>query len=114
MLEAHRRQPSPEAVAAGASIMVIGLLLLLEQAGVLRGVVWWSFWPLALIYCGLAKLLVRPNEGPREGGWLLFIGAWLLLNHLNVLAYQSWPLFVVALGINIIWNAFVSQHASAE
>ena len=108
MLKNHGHHPGPEAAAFGAVVMLIGLLLLLDRTGVVRWAGWWSIAPLALICGGLAKLLTRRPGGRCEGGWLVVIGAWLLLNQLDVLRYrQSWPLLIVALGTSIIWNAFM-------
>ena len=42
----------------------------------------------------------------RHGGGLLLIGVWLLLSELHIWrASESWPLFLVAFGIRIVWNA---------
>ena len=55
-----------------------------------------------------------PAKNSRGGGaWLVFIGAWLLLNNLGFLEFRtSWPLVIVAVGIMIIWGALVRTPAS--
>src|SRR2546428_10298213 len=107
MIEEHQRPPSPEGAVIGAAIILLGIVLLLDQVGIITWNGLWSFWPFALIIGGLVKLS-RPQEGRREGGWLVFIGVWLLINEMHVLRYgDSWPLFLVALGVSIIWKALV-------
>ena len=115
MVDEHRRHPSREGAVIGAIIMLLGIVLLLDQAGIIRWNGLWSFWPFALIIGGLVKL-TRRQDGHREGGWLVFIGAWFLLNEMHVLRYgESWPLFLVAVGISIIWKAVVRpSNVSAE
>jgi LiaF transmembrane domain len=115
MLDQPRQSVSPEAAAIGAVIMMLGVVLLLDQAGIVRWSGGWTFWPFALIGGGLAKLLTRREDGSRAGGWLLFIGVWLLLNDLHVLRRNSWPLFIVAVGISIIWKALTRpSNANVE
>ena len=66
----------------------------------------WNLWPLLLIGFGLARFVQPRQDGTREGGWFMFIGAWLLLNEMHVLRFrESWPLFLVAIGVQTMWKA---------
>jgi len=54
--------------------------------------------------------LILTNRMAELGGWLIFIGGWLLLNEMRVLRFRdSWPLVLVALGVHTIWKAVVRR-----
>ena len=94
-------------MALGLMIMGAGLVLVLGQVGVLATRSRWvHLWPLLLIGLGLAKLLAPRPNGRRHGGGMLLIGVWLLLSQLHIWrASDSWPLFLVAVGIRTMWTA---------
>jgi hypothetical protein len=95
-------------VTIGVLIMTLGIALLLDRAGVIDAFGRSSFWPIVIITIGLVKLAHRPVAGPRQGGWWVFFGVLLLLNSMHVLRFRdSWPLFLVAIGISIVWNSIV-------
>jgi hypothetical protein len=95
-------------VTIGVLIMALGVALMLDRAGVIDAFGRSSFWPFVLICIGLVKLADRPANGPRQGGWWVFFGGLLLLNSMHVLRFRdSWPLFLVAIGISIVWNSIV-------
>ena len=89
----------------GLLIMLLGVGLLLDRTGVIDGLDYVSFWPVAIITLGLVKLSHRGADGRREGGWWVVFGAWMLLNQLHVLRLrESWPLVLVAIGISMVWK----------
>jgi hypothetical protein len=105
MPQQDRRERGP-AAAIGLIIMALGVALLLDRAGVINAFGMSNFWPFALICVGLVKLTNLREDGRREGGWWVFTGVLLLLNEMHVWRFrQSWPLFLMAIGISIIWNA---------
>jgi hypothetical protein len=100
--------PAPRAasIVMGLTIALLGVLLLLDQTGILGWHPSWSIWPFLLIGIGLARAATPRPDGSREGLWLVVIGAWLLLNQLRVLRFRdSWPLLLVAFGALHIWKA---------
>ena len=104
----YRDRPGPAGVIIGLVIIALGIMLFLDQTGVLGWRPAWSFWPVLIIAMGLARFSQPRPDGTRDGGWLMFIGGWLLLNEMHVLRYRdSWPLFLVALGLHTIWKAIV-------
>jgi hypothetical protein len=98
----------------GVLIVALGVALLLDRAGVIDAFGRSSFWPFVIIVVGLVKLANRPEHGPRQGGWWVFFGVLLLLNQMRVLWLRdSWPLFLVAIGISIVWNQVVPHRPRA-
>ena len=102
-------------VTIGLVIVALGIALLLDRAGVIDAFGRSNFWPFVIICIGLVKLANRPENGRREGGWWVFIGVWLLLNELRVLRFgDSWPLFLVAIGVSIVWKQIVRPPSAPE
>jgi cell wall-active antibiotic response 4TMS protein YvqF len=89
----------------GLLVMALGIGLLLDRTGILVGFGWHNFWPWVLIAVGLIRLSILRDDGRRVGGWMLFLGLLLLLNQTHVLRFQeSWPLFVVSVGLTMVWK----------
>jgi hypothetical protein len=114
MLQDLQRPSDPTRMTAGLIIVALGVALLLDRAGVIDAFGRSTFWPFAIICVGLVKLANRPEHGPRQGGWWVFFGVWLLLNDMRLLRFRdSWPLVLVALGISMVWNQIVPQRPRA-
>ena len=102
----ERPRPGWTGIVIGLMIIVLGVVLFFDQTGLLGWRPTWSFWPFLIIVMGLARFAQPRRDGTREGGWLIFIGVWLLLNEMRVLRYrESWPLFLVAIGLHTMWKA---------
>jgi len=91
----------------GLMIMGLGTFLALGRFGLVDVAgMWRHIWPVVFIGLGVSTLLTPRSDGRRHGAGLLLFGTWLLLNELHIWrARDSWPLFLVALGIKIAWNA---------
>ena len=88
----------------GIIIMVIGLIFLGHQ---LRwGLDIGRLWPVILIVLGLSKFLTVDGEGRRHNGaWLLLVGGLFLLNNFKILGLgDSWPVFIIAGGLALIFG----------
>ena len=60
------------------------------------------FGPVLLIILGIARMISRPCRG----AWLLVVGVLMLLHTLDVLRlHESWPLFIVAVGLGILMRS---------
>jgi hypothetical protein len=108
----YHDKPNPgwAGIVVGLMIVGLGVVLLLDQTGMFGWRGGWNLWPLLVIGLGLARFIQPRPDGSREGGWLIFIGVWLLLNEMNVLRYrESWPLFLVAAGVHTMWKAVVRR-----
>lgn len=93
----------------GVLVVVIGITLLFEQAGIFpifSKYIWFSvsrFWPLILIFLG-AKLLISKNDIP--GIILLLVGVAFLSSTLFSWNFFSvlWPVVIIAIGISILFR----------
>ena len=91
-------------IAAGAIIVAVGLMLLLQNMGFVRVHDLWMYWPAALIVVGIARL--SEAHGPSAmifGGLLAAVGGLLLLGNLDILHVDFnliWPLIVIAFGLS--------------
>jgi hypothetical protein len=98
-------------VIAGAFIMTMGLVMLLDRTELLGGNLWHAFPGFILIALGLVSLTNANTDcngrrqSPLNGVWLIFIGSWLSLNFLHLFGFNwvnSWPLVIVAGGTMIV------------
>jgi hypothetical protein len=105
-----RPNPGWAGVVIGLMIAGLGLVLFLDQTGLFGWRMSSSLWPFLIIGLGLARFSTPRPDGTREGGWLIFIGTWLLLNEMRVLRFRdSWPLILVALGVHTMWKAVMRR-----
>ena len=105
MTDRQRLRRNIGGLVCGLAIMLLGSVMFLDRAGMIDWFDYAMFWPIAIVTIGLVKLSQPLDNGRREGGWWVFVGAALLLNHLHVLRLrQAWPLFLVALGVSIVWK----------
>jgi hypothetical protein len=116
----HAGQPriGQARVVFGLVVMLVGTLLLLDRLD------WWGvrlpgwgtvpFWPWILVVLGLARLGDRSTDGRRgvrgrrSAVWLLFIGAWGLLNEYRLFGLHyghSWPILLIGVGALVVWRA---------
>jgi hypothetical protein len=94
----------------GLTVMVLGLLLTLDNLGVIEARNYLRFWPVVLIAMGLSRFLQPPEVCPR-GPALVWIGvgALFLLNTLGVVRIrQLWPLVLLLLGGSMVWRALTA------
>jgi hypothetical protein len=100
------RQSLWGAFVLGLGILVLGVILILDNFGVIDGRVLAPYWSLLLVMVGVSHL-VGPTSA-RKLGWGLSwiaVGAIILLNNLGVIAVGAqilWPLVLVILGVNLV------------
>lgn len=98
----------------GAALIFVGLLFFADQVS------WWDFrisghfWPFILLILGAARL-VAPGykhgcrRSRRFGVWLVSIGVWGVMSEFELFGFDystSWPLLIVAAGLNMVWRSF--------
>lgn len=103
------KAPSPFSpkLVVGVAIIVAGLVLTLDNLGLVEAHVLFKLWPLVLVAMGIAKIRQDGREGGMGGWFLVLGGAFLLLFTFGRghLADALGPMLVVALGILIVTRA---------
>jgi hypothetical protein len=99
-------------LAVGLVFIAFGLVLTLEQAGVVNFEGFGRFWPLLVIGIGIVKVRQPLEDGQRAVGTaLLLVGG--LFQILSVLSWaRAWPLVFVAAGAFMLWQAVARPEAS--
>jgi hypothetical protein len=87
--------------------MLAGVLLILDEAGVLRVGGLGRLWPLLLVGLGIARLAMAQQGDSRQGAfWLLVVGGVFSIDHfLGYRVHHTWPLVIVAVGVGLVWGA---------
>ncbi len=103
-------RPSPTitpSLVLGAIVMLAGLLLTLDNFGMVEARRFVRFWPAILIVLGATQLLQhRAGTSRSQGFVLLLIGTALLSVNLELLIpRQALSLFLLGLGAILIWRA---------
>jgi len=94
----------------GATIAVVGVLLLLDRTGALPWPGHWGIWPLLLIGYGLSRMVQSRYEAPR-GLFPLALGVWFFGGQARWWSLrETWPLLLVAIGLGIAWSAAVGSE----
>jgi hypothetical protein len=108
------RPRSRAQVTFGLAVMLLGAVMLADRLDWTNLHINVPFWPFFLIFLGLARLKdrridrrghVRVN---RVGWWLMFVGAWGLVNEYRLFGAHyghSWPLLLIGGGIMVVWQA---------
>ena len=100
----------------GLLLMAAGVVLLLDQQGVIEIGSIGHWWPLVLVVLGLWKISAPEGERDAAGGAMLVVfGAWLLAcnHHWMGLTYgNSWPLVFVAMGVKMMVKALTPGRSA--
>jgi len=88
----------------GLVLIAAGLVLTLDNAGILRTDGLGRWWPLLLIGVGIVKVRQPREDGQRAAGVaFLMLGSLFLFT--SLLAVRSaWPLILVAFGVFLFWQ----------
>jgi hypothetical protein len=90
-------------VRTGLLLIAVGVLFLGSELNVWGGIHLSRMWPIVLLALGAAFALF-PGDGGRGGAWwLILTGSVFLLHNYRVLSVRdSWPVFVVAIGVSVL------------
>ena len=95
-------------VIAGAVIVVAGLVLLLDNMGLIANDLW-RYWPVILIAVGVGRILeCRRPAALVWGGLLCVVGALFLLDNLRIISFSFnmiWPLAIIGFGISMLMRS---------
>lgn len=95
----------------GGTIVLFGILFLLQNLGVFYVERVWELWPVILVAAGISKLITGPGA-PRRiwGGLLVASGVVLLANTTGYLPWDAWrllwPLWLIFWGLFILLRGF--------
>jgi hypothetical protein len=105
----HHYRSGTHGLFFGAIVVAIGCLLLLDNLGIFRFHDVWQYWPVLLVAYGVSRIVdSRTPSGWVWGGVLTLIGAFLLLDTLDILPPyifnpgMIWPLLLIAFGISVL------------
>ncbi|HTR37482.1 MAG TPA: DUF5668 domain-containing protein [Bryobacteraceae bacterium] len=110
--------PAAPGIVGGAIVVAVGLLLLLDNLGIVRFHDVWQYWPVLLIVWGVSQILSSQTpSGYARGGIIALIGALFLLDNLDIIFFNFhllWPLIIVGVGVVMLVHALErQQHWSA-
>jgi hypothetical protein len=90
----------------GALIVLIGLMILLDNMGIVRFHDVWRYWPVLMIVFGVSRILEsHAPAGYIWGGVVTLAGALLLLDNLDIVVFDFnliWPLLLIAFGLSML------------
>jgi predicted membrane protein len=109
----HRHHHARSGVAGGLALVAIGVLLLLNQNGILRFSDIWRLWPLVLVAGGVVRLTQCGSTGRFLGGLLIALGLILEAAEFRLIPYtiwELWPLGIIALGLLLFWQSLQAKE----
>jgi hypothetical protein len=92
-------------IAIGATLVLTGVAVVVDRAGVFPWRDHMTLWPLILGGIGLARFLQSVPGQPKQGLLFLTAAAWLFLGEVGWVSFEaSWPIVIIALGIMVALN----------
>jgi predicted membrane protein len=102
----------------GALLLIgIGVLLLLNQNGILRIADVWRLWPLVLVIGGLVRLTQYGSSSKFMGVLMIALGAVLELAEFHLIPYRVfdlWPLGIIAVGLLLLWQSLQPKEVRED
>jgi predicted membrane protein len=84
-------------------------MLLLDNLGIVRFHDVWQYWPVILIAYGISRVVGSHSpSGHVWGGVVALIGAFLLLDNLDIISFNPdviWPMLLIAFGVSVLVRA---------
>ncbi|HZM49339.1 MAG TPA: DUF5668 domain-containing protein, partial [Vicinamibacteria bacterium] len=104
MREASSPGTTRNRTSLGLVLIIVGLVLALDSAGVLRTDGLGRWWPLVLLGVGAVKVRQPREDGQRAAGvaFLMLGGLFLFTSILSV--RSAWPLLMVLFGTFLLWQ----------
>jgi len=107
-----------DGIGAGLIVIAIGVILLLDQEGIVRAWEVWRFWPLAVIIHGLMLMFRREETPERLWGLVeILFGVVFQLDYLGYRYFQfshTWPLLVIVAGLWIMFATFRAGQSGSK
>jgi predicted membrane protein len=104
---AHRRSHPFGGLLAGVILAGIGVLLLLQNLGIILVDDLWDYWPVILIVVGVSRAATSWDFGGRVWGAIVaFLGAVFLVRNLGLIHSSVWgffwPVILIAIGLALL------------
>jgi predicted membrane protein len=104
----HHYHNARSGVVGAVALIAIGVLLLLNQNGILRFADIWRLWPLVLVAGGLVRLTQMGSNSKFMGALLIALGGILEASEFGLIPYRMrdlWPLGIIAIGLMLLWQS---------
>jgi len=105
-MQPNSRNPITPKFIIGVCLVLMGVVLALDQLGVVQANHLLRYWPAALIIVGLVMLQRGERHSALRALVLIVVGGWLLLNTLSLVSLDLWefiwPLLLVFIGARIM------------
>ena len=102
-------------IVAGAILLGLGVLFLLDNFGLVDAGNLFRYWPLILLGLGLTKLIAPGRPEERVGGVVLTIlGGAFFLRALHIPWFRLrlfWPVLLLVLGASLLWQALRGRRS---
>jgi len=113
----RHHHPGSHGIFFGAIVVAIGCMLLLDNLGIVRFHDVWQYWPVLLVAYGVSRIVDSHSpSGYVWGGIVALIGAFLLLDTLDIIVFNFaviWPLLLIAFGISVLVRAMEGNRFRA-
>ena len=98
----------------GLVLIVVGAVFLLDRLDFLNIHDMWQYWPLLIVFVGLARMIASPTAREFTGGlWTVFVGVWLFVvfdDRFDLTFRNSWPLLLIVGGIIMVIKPFLEKR----
>jgi predicted membrane protein len=105
-MQPNSRNPITPKFIIGVCLVLMGVVLALDQVGVVQANHLLRYWPAALIIVGLVMLQRGERHSALRALVLIVVGGWLLANTLGLVSLDLWefiwPLVLVFIGARIM------------
>jgi predicted membrane protein len=98
----------------GVCLVLVGVVLAMDQLGLLYANHLLRFWPAALIVVGLVMLQRGERHSALRALVLIVVGGWLLLNTLGLVNLNIWEFFVPLLLVFFGARIMMHNHGSGS
>ena len=105
----------------GAVIVIVGLVILLDNLGIVQVHDMWRFWPLIMIGIGVAKVMERRGPAAQVwGGLVAVIGIAFLLDNLHIRFFYFdvsdiiWPVAIIGFGVFLLLKAMDRRKSTGD
>ncbi len=110
----RRNRSRSSSLVMGAVVVAVGLILLLDNMGIVPAHDLFDYWPLILIALGVTRILDSHSQAAVIwGGLVAGIGGLFLLRNLHIFYFNFdffWPLIVIAVGASMLLRAMEGRE----